>query len=80
MFLKIISSQNQQISYSISKEELFPQAREFHTHSSDIFEDNIITKPTNKLLVFFNKIAVFQTGNIQHYLLYLASLRQQKQK
>lgn len=54
----------------ISKEELFPQAREFHTHSSDVFEDNIITKPTNKLLVFFNKIAVFQTGNIQHYLLY----------
>lgn len=50
--------------------EIFPSEKEFETHSSDIFEDNLITKPTNKLLIFIEKIAIFQSGKIQHYLLY----------
>ncbi|HZK07164.1 MAG TPA: proton-conducting transporter membrane subunit [Bacteroidales bacterium] len=50
--------------------EIFPQNREFKTRSSDVFEDNLITRPGNKLLVWMEKIAVFQTGKIQHYLLY----------
>lgn len=53
-----------------SEVEIFPQKRDFETHSSDIFEDNLITKPTSKMLLFLEKIAVFQTGKIQHYLLY----------
>jgi len=50
--------------------EIFPQAREFETHSNDVFEDNLIARPSNILLKIFYKIAVFQTGKIQHYLLY----------
>lgn len=50
--------------------EIFPKSRNFETHSGDIFEDNLITAPGNKLLVWLEKIAVFQTGKIQHYLLY----------
>ncbi len=52
------------------EEEIFPQKRSFETHSSDVFEDNLVSKPSNKLIFWFNKIAVFQTGKIQHYLLY----------
>ncbi len=51
-------------------DEIFPQEREFETHSSDIFEDNLISTPSNKILKWIKQIAVFQTGKIQHYLLY----------
>jgi len=52
------------------EEEIFPKEREFETHSSDIFENNLITFPSNKILIWLRKTAVFQTGKIQHYLLY----------
>ena len=52
------------------EEEIFPKDRDFETHSSDVFEDNLITKPINKILLLMERIAVFQTGKIQHYLLY----------
>jgi formate hydrogenlyase subunit 3/multisubunit Na+/H+ antiporter MnhD subunit len=55
---------------AFDESEIFPKKREFETHSSDIFEDNLVTAPINKLLVWFEKIAVLQTGKIQHYLLY----------
>jgi len=55
---------------TIEKDEIFPEPRTFETHSSDLFEDYLVSKPTNKLLLFLEKIAVFQTGNLQHYLLY----------
>ena len=51
-------------------DEIFPQERKFKTHSSDVFEDNLISKPSNKILQYLEQIAVFQTGKIQHYLLY----------
>jgi len=51
-------------------DEIFPKERSFETHSSDVFEDNLVTKPSNKMLYFLEKIAVFQTGKIQDYLLY----------
>ncbi len=54
----------------IEKDEIFPEPRKFETHSSDVFEDILVTNPSNKILQFLEKIAVFQTGNIQHYLLY----------
>ena len=50
--------------------DIFPKEREFETHSSDIFEDNLVIMPVDKILIFLKKIAVFQTGKIQHYLLY----------
>lgn len=52
------------------EEEIFPKNRAFETHSSDVFEDNLITILSNKILFWFKKIAVFQTGKIQHYLMY----------
>jgi len=52
------------------KNEIFPSEKTFKTHSSDIFEDNLIIKPSNKIIDIFQKLAVFQTGKIQHYLLY----------
>lgn len=50
--------------------EILPKERHFETHSSDVFENNLIVKPGDKLLYWLEKIAVFQTGKIQHYLLY----------
>jgi len=50
--------------------EIFPKKRKFETHSSDIFENYLITIPSDRILAFLEKIAVFQTGKIQHYLLY----------
>ncbi len=50
--------------------EIFPKERSFKTHSSDIFEENLVLKPVDKVLSWLKRIAVFQTGNIQHYLLY----------
>ena len=54
----------------IEKDEIFPEPRSFETHSDDTIEEWLVTKPTGKILQFLEKIAVFQTGNIQHYLLY----------
>lgn len=51
-------------------DEIFPQTRHFETHSSDVFEDNLITKPVNNIVLWLEKMAIFQTGKIQHYLLY----------
>ncbi len=50
--------------------EIFPKEHSFKTSSFDFFEKKIIIKPTKKLLLFFEKIAIFQTGRIQDYLLY----------
>lgn len=52
------------------EDEIFPQERDFKTHSSDIFEDNLISAPSDKLLKILKRAAIFQTGKIQHYLLY----------
>lgn len=54
----------------IAKDEIFPEQRAFESHSTDIFEDYLVAKPTGRILQFLEKIAVFQTGNLQHYLLY----------
>ncbi|MFA6570289.1 MAG: proton-conducting transporter membrane subunit [Bacteroidota bacterium] len=51
-------------------EEIFPRKRTFHTDSSDIFEDYLVSLPSKKILYWMEKAAVFQTGQIQHYLLY----------
>ncbi len=54
----------------IEKENIFPDETKYETHNSDIFEDNLVINPVKKLFLFMEKIAVLQTGNIQHYLLY----------
>ena len=49
--------------------EIFPKEREFKTHSKDLVEDKT-SYVTGRLLLYLEKMAVFQTGKIQHYLLY----------
>jgi hydrogenase-4 component B len=52
------------------KTEVFPEIRSFETHSSDIFENNLVQKPTSWLNHFLDRIAVFQSGDLRLYLLY----------
>jgi formate hydrogenlyase subunit 3/multisubunit Na+/H+ antiporter MnhD subunit len=54
----------------IEKDEIFPSPSEFKTESLDVFEHNLVQKPIDKLLKLMDKMAIFQTGNIQDYLLY----------
>ncbi|MDD3876640.1 MAG: proton-conducting transporter membrane subunit [Bacteroidales bacterium] len=65
---KIVNVNKDAIEFQES--EIFPQEKAFETHSSDIFEDHLILKPVQKMLKWFERFAVFQTGRIQHYLLY----------
>jgi hydrogenase-4 component B len=55
----------------IHSDEIFPVKRKFETHSADFFKKIIIDKPVFWLLESLKKIAVMQTGQIQHYILYL---------
>jgi formate hydrogenlyase subunit 3/multisubunit Na+/H+ antiporter MnhD subunit len=55
---------------SLTEEDIFPKGQKFETHSSDTFELNLVKIPARKILAFMKKSAVFQTGNLQHYLLY----------
>jgi hydrogenase-4 component B len=55
----------------IRKEEIFPGKRKFETHSFDFFKKYLIETPVNFLLEILKKIAIMQTGQIQHYILYL---------
>ncbi len=52
------------------EEEIFPEERSFKTHSLDVFENILFRLPLHKMIRMFRKIAIFQTGKIQHYLLY----------
>jgi hypothetical protein len=52
------------------QEEIFPQARDFHTSSSDFFRSKIIMRPANYIVNMLRKAAVMQTGKLQHYVLY----------
>jgi hydrogenase-4 component B len=55
----------------IKNEEIFPGKRKFETKSFDFFKKHLVDKPVNFLLELLKKIAVMQTGQIQHYILYL---------
>jgi hydrogenase-4 component B len=44
---------------------------DFESHNQDSFKKYLIDKPVNLLLELLKKIAVMQTGQIQHYILYL---------
>lgn len=59
------------ITRGIREDEIFPEKRTFETHSQDSFKKYLIDKPVSFLLELLKKIAVMQTGQIQHYILYL---------
>jgi formate hydrogenlyase subunit 3/multisubunit Na+/H+ antiporter MnhD subunit len=54
----------------IKETEIFPAKRRFHEESIDIIEENLVMKPTNKLIELVGKAAFIRSGKIQHYLLY----------
>jgi hypothetical protein len=54
----------------IREEEIFPEGRSFNSHSDDVFQKVIVEKPASLLSELLKKIAVMQTGKVQHYVLY----------
>ncbi len=55
---------------AIEEQELFPTPRTFITLKQDVIRKKFIEYPIDKLLTAFKKLAIMQTGQIQHYILY----------
>ncbi len=54
----------------IKEDELFPESRSFNSHSDDVFQKVIVEMPSGLMSNLLKKIAVMQTGKVQHYVLY----------
>jgi len=52
------------------EENIFPVKGRFVSHSHDLFKKNLIDKPVDLVSGWLKKIAVMQTGQIRHYILY----------
>jgi NADH:ubiquinone oxidoreductase subunit 5 (subunit L)/multisubunit Na+/H+ antiporter MnhA subunit len=61
---------NRKIMEDIREDELFPARRKFESHNDDFFRKILADKPVDLLSGLLKKIAVMQTGRIQHYILY----------
>jgi formate hydrogenlyase subunit 3/multisubunit Na+/H+ antiporter MnhD subunit len=53
-----------------SDDEIFPLKREFHSHSDDFIRSKLINRPVTYMVNILRKAAIFQTGKLQHYVLY----------
>ncbi len=62
--------QTKKIMNDIGENELFPAPRSFETKNEDVFKKFLIDKPVDLFSRFLKRIAVMQTGLIQHYILY----------
>jgi formate hydrogenlyase subunit 3/multisubunit Na+/H+ antiporter MnhD subunit len=62
--------QTKKIMKDIREDEIFPGERTFESHSDDIFRRIFIDKPVDWVSGLLKKIAIMQTGQIQHYILY----------
>jgi NADH:ubiquinone oxidoreductase subunit 5 (subunit L)/multisubunit Na+/H+ antiporter MnhA subunit len=62
--------QTEKLMRDIGEDEIFPGKRAFVSHSDDIFKKLLIDKPVDRVSGLLKKIAVMQTGLIQHYILY----------
>ncbi|HPG74017.1 MAG TPA: proton-conducting transporter membrane subunit, partial [Bacteroidales bacterium] len=54
----------------IAEDEIFPVTKSYETHPEDAIKTEIIDAPVNRFLELLKKIAIMQTGQIQHYVLY----------
>ncbi len=54
----------------IEENEIFPRERGFEFHSDDLFKKKLIDGPVAFVSGLLKKIAVMQTGQIRHYILY----------
>ncbi len=52
------------------EDEIFPFPRKFETHTRDPLEHYLVNRPVGVLTTRMEKAAVFQTGKLQHYMLY----------
>ncbi len=52
------------------EDEIFPRKRTFASHSDDLFRKFLVDKPVDLVSGLLKKIAVMQTGQIGHYILY----------
>jgi len=55
----------------MKEEEVFPQPRSFRKTTKDMLGENFIEKPVKKIIEWIESVAIFQTGNLQHYIMYL---------
>ncbi len=62
--------QTKKIMKDIGENELFPAERSFRTKNDDIIKKYLIDKPVDLFSDLLKRIAVMQTGLIQHYILY----------
>jgi formate hydrogenlyase subunit 3/multisubunit Na+/H+ antiporter MnhD subunit len=62
--------QNRKEMDEIGEGEIFPRKRSFMSRSDDFFKRVLIDRPTDLTAGLLKKIAVMQTGQIRHYILY----------
>ncbi len=62
--------QTGKIMNDIREDEIFPEKRSFRSHSPDIFKKLLVDKPVDIISDLLKKLAIMQTGKIQHYILY----------
>lgn len=61
---------NRKVFRSIEANDIFPGKRKFLSHSFDVFKRYMIDNPITLMQEMLKKIAIMQTGQIQHYILY----------
>jgi hydrogenase-4 component B len=62
--------QTRKVMKEIGEEEIFPGKRAFKSRSEDILKKILIDIPVDWISALLKKIAVMQTGQIRHYILY----------
>ncbi len=60
----------QKIMEEMEEGEIFPGERDFRSFSEDVFRTKMIDVPVDRVSGMLKKIAVMQTGEIRHYILY----------